>query len=388
MLQVVVTLFSGTWRGLTNRKSFPEYHLVREFGMDGRVDRMVVSQVNRTPLRGLASLITRQAGKAELPATTRLHLRLGRPMAGTLSVEESAHWAMRYSRALARMAKRRGLDRPAVVTANPFLAAWGDWDWAGPVVYYAWDDWAAHYKYEGLRDALLDAYEALGARGVGVAAVSRTILDRIQPTGSTHVIANGVDPVEWRDRATAPAWYAELPRPRLLYVGTLDERLDSRLVSEAARAHPRATFVLVGPRTTAPGVSQALRERNVVWHPTVSRREVVGLTISSDGIFIPHADTPLTRSMSPLKLYEGLAGGCRVAVTNLPPVCGVDSRVEVAAGRPFSAAVEAVLTGGRANECERRAFVERHSWRSRFDPLVESLAISAAQGCEVLANKP
>ena len=73
------------------------------------------------------------------------------------------------------------------------------------------------------------------------------MLERIGPTGPHAVIPNGMDPAEWRDIGEPPAWFAGLPRPRLLYVGSLDNRVDVGQVSEVAGAYPDGSVVLVGP---------------------------------------------------------------------------------------------------------------------------------------------
>jgi hypothetical protein len=88
-------------------------------------------------------------------------------------------------------------------------------------------------------------------RGHKVVAVSDAIIRRIQPRGPHAIVPNGVDPAEWLGPAAAPAWFGELPGPRLLYVGSLDARIDVEQLRRAARARPTASFVLVGPMLDA-----------------------------------------------------------------------------------------------------------------------------------------
>ena len=36
-----------------------------------------------------------------------------------------------------------GMRAPALITTNPFYAAYAPFAWTGPVTYYGWDNWAA-----------------------------------------------------------------------------------------------------------------------------------------------------------------------------------------------------------------------------------------------------
>jgi hypothetical protein len=75
--------------------------------------------------------------------------------------------------------------------------------------------------------------------------------------------------------------------------------------------------------------------------------------------------------MSPLKLYEYLAGGRPVAATDLPPVRAVDPRiVGVREGESFADGVADALDCGPLAEDERLAFIEANSWQRRHDDLL------------------
>jgi hypothetical protein len=77
--------------------------------------------------------------------------------------------------------------------------------------------------------------------------------------------------------------------------------------------------------------------------------------------------------MSPLKIYEYLAGGAPVLSVDLPPVRGIDPRVlrtDAVAG--FADRVDEALGLGRAPEDERLAFVSANSWASRHERILET----------------
>ena len=91
--------------------------------------------------------------------------------------------AAAYERSLRRAARRLGLERPAIITTHPVLAGFGDFGWAGPVTYYAWDDWTASEPHRRWWPVYEQAFARLRARGRAVCAVSDTVLERIAPTG-------------------------------------------------------------------------------------------------------------------------------------------------------------------------------------------------------------
>jgi hypothetical protein len=75
--------------------------------------------------------------------------------------------------------------------------------------------------------------------------------------------------------------------------------------------------------------------------------------------------------MSPLKLYEYLAGGRPVAATDLPPVRVIDPRiVTVGEGDDFANGVAAALARGPLADDERLAFIDANSWQRRHDELL------------------
>ena len=206
------------------------------------------------------------------------------------------------------------------------------------------------------------------SRGRSVGPTARP--DR--PHRPLQVLANGVDADEWLRPGEAPSWFAALPGPRLLYVGTLDDRIDVALVRDLAANLDAGSIVLVGPVRDSSHVRTLEQIERVHVAPPVGRPELPGLVAAADVGLIPHVRTPMTESMSPLKLYEYLAGGLPVASVDLPAVHGVSPRVVIASPmRAFSSAVAHALRLGRASERERLQFVAQHSWEERFRRLLD-----------------
>jgi hypothetical protein len=93
---------------------------------------------------------------------------------------------------------------------------------------------------------------------------------------------------------------------------------------------------------------------------------------AADVGLIPHVRSPLTEAMSPLKLYEYLAGGLPVAAVDLPGIAGISDRVTlIPPGGDMACGVRRALRAGRSLDEERLAFVSDNSWEQRFDGLLD-----------------
>ena len=285
-----------------------------------------------------------------------------------------------YDKWLERRARRLGMDRPSVVTFNPFVAGFCELKWAGPVAYYARDDWAAYPPRQAWWPRYREAYAEIARRQRIVVAVSQPILDRLNPQGPAAVIANGIDPDEWTTPANEPPWLAVLPRPRLLYTGSLDDRLDPELLRHLSAAFADGAVVLLGPLLDPEHLRSVLALPNVHVRHAESRTELVGTVTHVDVCVLPHRHTELTEAMSPLKLYEYVGGGRRVVSTPLPGSREVADSVAFAkGGAEFIDEVRRALAAGPVAEPNRLAFVAANSWRERHRTLYELLAAERAK---------
>jgi teichuronic acid biosynthesis glycosyltransferase TuaH len=373
---VIFVLYSRSWAAaVAEGLSFSEARLAAALPGDPRVGHLLL--VN--PYRSVAARLWRSVRPrySEPPPRERVHVH--EPLRARRADPVAPRRATaRYEASLRRASANLGLERPAVITANPFLAGFGAFDWAGPVTLYAWDDWTSDFKRSHLVPAFNESFAEVRAKGRRVCAVTEAVLERIGPTGPHAVIPNGIEPAEWREIGEPPDWFARLPRPRLLYVGSLDNRIDVEQVAEVAGAYPDGSVVLVGPLQDEAHFAAVTEHSNVVIRPDLAPRpDVIRLICAAEGCLIPHVGNRLTEAMSPLKLYEYLAGGRPVAAVDLPPIAAVKGRIVLApVGGRLAPAVAQALALGPAPETERLQFVERHAWKRRFDELV-TIALGA-----------
>jgi glycosyltransferase involved in cell wall biosynthesis len=379
----IYTFDDMTWAAAQRRgMCFPQDQLVLAMLREPAIERLLVCDRPRSaPVKWAKDVIQRPA-RFEESERARLWQPLQLRRQDPTGVAALRRAYQRYDRRLQRAAERAGLERPAVITSQPFLAGFAELEWAGPVTLYASDDLSAHRDYQPWLEGLQAAYRSVSERGRRVCAVSSAIVERIDPQGPAAVVPNGVDPGLWVEPGPPPSWFAELPGPRFLYVGTLDDRLDVKALQELARTWPQGSVVLVGPLADRPHLAPLLAEQNAVLHGPVSRKGVAALAHAADACLLPHRRTPLTEAMSPLKLYEYLASGTPTVATDLEPVRRVDGPVlRVPPGGDFVAGVRLALAAGPAEEADRRRFIAANSWSART---AEVLALALGDEVEAV----
>lgn len=373
---LVVTFFTDTWADAVERElCFTIDRCILEALDDPGVSRLLVANPYRSaPVSALRRLQGRTsaplppgANPAELVQPLRLRRHDPR---GERALVESY---LSYDRELERAAAAHGMVEPTVISANPFAVAHCPFEWAAEVTYYGYDDWSALPALETRWEAIDRAYEMIASRRRRVAAVSETIIDRIASSGPTIVVPNGIEPAEWEPPWEVPTFAAEVSRPMILYVGSLGERLDIDMLEATAARIGSGELLLVGTVGDEHVVSRLEEVPNIRVEGRVGREHVAGLIHSADVCIMPHVESDLTVSMSPLKIYEYLAGGAPVVATDLPAIRDIDERVvRVRPGdaRGFADAVQRALSMPAATEADRRDFIRANSWRARFDELL------------------
>lgn len=391
---VVFGFFTDTWNDAVERGLMrPPDQFVLGLLDDKRVDRVLVADPRRFLMAQLRRHL-RHSGLATLPggghATAALHrpvrITPRRPLSGRRLRRDLA----RQSAQLRRAARRMHMTAPVVITCDPLFAGLAPLGWASSVTFYARDDYASFEPLRPMHAAIVTAYAQIVARGRQVVAVSQGLLDAIG-TDRGVVVPNGIVAREWDAPGPAPDWFAALPAPRLLYTGSLDQRLSPTQVAAAVAAVPGGSLCLVGPHVDPAHVRRLTAIDGVHAHAGVGRDELVRLVWATDVCLIPHEDNALTRSMSPIKLYEYLAAGRPVVSTDLPPVRGVhESVVLVPPGDDFGAGVRAALANGPLAEAIRAAFVVENSWEARYEEILAAAApgITSGLGHLMILDQP
>jgi glycosyltransferase involved in cell wall biosynthesis len=205
---------------------------------------------------------------------------------------------------------------------------------------------------------------------------------------SVHPFPSSVDLAHFaraRAEQPEPAALRGIPRPRLVYAGVIDERIDLDLVGRLAAAQV-GEIVLVGPvaKIDEADVPRGPRVHRLGMQPYDS---LPALFAHADVGIMPFALNAATRFISPTKTPEYLAAGLPVVSTPIRDVVrgygALDGAVHIAAGHEaFVEACERALAHRPAREV-----VDRHlagmSWNATWSGM-ERLILDAVAVTEAV----
>jgi len=162
--------------------------------------------------------------------------------------------------------------------------------------------------------------------------------------------------------ASEPNCLRDLAGPRLLYVGTLNDRVDGELFKQVALDFPDASVVVVGPKRATfndPGMPSNVHFVGLQPHDALP-----GFYQHCDVGIMPFANNAAALAINPVKTLEYLACGLPVVSTPIPDVCTYyRPHVTVAKPQNWKRAIEMALTNERLSKREDRVdFARGRSW--------------------------
>jgi glycosyltransferase involved in cell wall biosynthesis len=240
--------------------------------------------------------------------------------------------------------------------------------------------------YPGLtperRQKVQDRERRLIARADVVLVTSPPLLEaKRQYNSRTYLVPNGVDFDAFSRAWTQPVEpddVKDVPRPRIGYVGAVNNKVDFALLRELVRLRPDWSLVLVGPGPLLENAEAVAlcRDPGVYWLGKRDVSLVPHYMLSLDVCLMPYKLNEWTRHIDPLKLYEYMAAGRPVVSTPIPAVEPFAEWVSVADGtEAFAAAVEEALQqDDLASQERRRGVAARHTWDARVELISQNVA--------------
>jgi teichuronic acid biosynthesis glycosyltransferase TuaH len=254
--------------------------------------------------------------------------------------------------------------RPLVLAISyPHYLALRDQVRPDGLIYYNMDDYSLYWERRAHSIRRLE--RAAVAQANLSAFCARTRADELRravPEAAPRIVhlphgapAHALAPYPLRGPAEPPPDLAALPRPRLGFVGSLEDRVDWRIVADLAEAFPAGSIALVG-REPAPAPRHAWYAdyRRATALPNVHRlgwksQEAVGRYASAfDVCLIPYlAGHRFNRAACPTKIMDYMATSRPIVATDVPECRLYADLFDVADSREaFVAAVRRIVAGG------------------------------------------
>jgi teichuronic acid biosynthesis glycosyltransferase TuaH len=268
---------------------------------------------------------------------------------------------------------RVGMDRPVLWITPEFGVNLLDRVPHRLAVYDITDDWTSASIPDSQRRQIESEDGELLRRADLVFAVSPRLVEMKKPVRDDVILMpNGVDPDLYNvPDAPLPDELRGAPAPRVGYTGTLHEdRLDLSLIAGIAElARGKYSLVFVGPNYLSVKSTAALRGHNNIFIlPAQPYQRLPFFLAHFDVCMIPHALTPFTHSLDPIKAYEYLAAGKPIVATPVDGLRPLERFVKTVSGaREFHDAVMSVISAGaNASDAESRSAAAREcSWSRR-----------------------
>lgn len=195
--------------------------------------------------------------------------------------------------------------------------------------------------------------------------------DRVPYNQQIYQVPYGVDVDHYLqpglDKAPLPWDLGEISSPRIGFFGAIDHRLDLELLMHLARAHPEWALVLIGlPKID---LSPLLELGNVHLLGMKSHQLLPRYLAHLDVLIIPYLINEFTRHIYPGKIYECLASGKPVVVTDLPELRSLSDVIGIASDKEqFTELVSRVMLEDTLDLRQRRIEIAKgNSWAARYE---------------------
>jgi glycosyltransferase involved in cell wall biosynthesis len=221
-----------------------------------------------------------------------------------------------------------------------------------------------------------------------IAAAERTILDNVDGLVSTSMpilsslskynnklptflLENGVEFDHFSTDALEPTDLAVIPKPRAIYIGAVDQRLDMQALQHLAKEMPHVSVVIIGPYELN-SCHDLLGCNNVYMLGAKDYSTIPAYLQHSDVALLPLNAHMANRGRSPMKLYEYAAAGLQVIVRETPELIRrKESFMYFYKDKEdFPHIVREVLNQTDTKE-KVKALAEKHSWDLKANSLLE-----------------
>ena len=285
-------------------------------------------------------------------------------------------------RRLQRVCHELSMTQPATILFHPHAAPVVLESLSRPIIYYKYDHYAGYGGVPAERQRFVDERERRlfdFADLVFVTSSGLLELHRTDAPNRIHLLPNGVDYPAFSGAQTLgsplPDDLVNIPRPRLGYVGQINEKINLRLLRDLASRRRDYSFVLAGTYRSRDSVADEafhalIAEPNVYFLGQKPHKQIPNYLAGLDVGLMPYVLTEWVRFGYPLKLHEYLATGLPSVSSVLPELEPFRDVVTLAdSNQEWLEAIDAAVRSGTdaALKEKRRSIARANSWEVRVD---------------------
>jgi hypothetical protein len=195
---------------------------------------------------------------------------------------------------------------------------------------------------------------------------------------NTFYIPSAVDVnfLEYKHREVIPPEMQHIPKPRIGFIGTVDNRLDLELIEYVVSSEPAWSFVIIGSIADERVTAQLKRHKNIYLLGFKKKEQIPYYIDHIDVCTIPYKINKFTQSISPVKIYEYLSLRKPIVSTQLPEVLSLSEKniIKVAKGKPeFLKNIQAYLKEKLNPGVEQKmvTLASLNTWQKRTEAMSE-----------------
>jgi len=285
------------------------------------------------------------------------------------SLERSLSWTFpSLQRVVSEWA---GWSPDVLVVSNPQYACLDQLVHPRRLIYRCVDDISG---FQDIPRSLIDGERRLLERCDLVTAPGERQAEVLRERGAkdVRVIPHGVEVERFQGEFDEPDDLLTIPRPRIVYVGSINERFNREWLRHAAREYPHYSFVMIGPVEF--GNSSLPELPNVFPIGPRSPETIPAYLRHCDAAIIPFRLSQLVQATCPIKLYEYLAAGLHVVATRWKDLEDRDAPIDLAEDAESFAAALDDLKNTPKERIRRTEFARSCSWERSNEAFFQAVS--------------
>lgn len=174
-----------------------------------------------------------------------------------------------------------------------------------------------------------------------------------------------------------PKIIKRIPRPRIGFVGILDDRIDYELIDFMAREQYDWTIVLIGLFNKGDIIKHLRQRKNIHVLGWIDNNLLPVYINSFDVGIIPYKINEFTKGISPIKVFEYLALGKPVVATDLPALraLNINGLIKIAKSKQdyLECIKDYLINDTITAKNFRIEFAKANTWQNRTDSISKIL---------------